>query len=539
MHRRRLVTAFACVLAVCCLGPSPGVAAEMEPLVVFSCAGYQRLADDLAALGATAKSPQLPAALAKFLSRKSGVAALDGLDAKRPIGAVVLTDGLAVVPIAFIPVNDAAKLLASLEKLIGQPQPQKNGIWKIGQRTATGFVRQHGGWAFLAQSEDHLERLPDPEKLLGDLPRRFDAAVEVHWQRMPEVFRTLAVDFTRLALRNNLPRRDSETEAAHELRRQLATWRFRGIEQLLMETRQLTLGWNLDERTKQAALDLRLAAMPGSALERQIATLQKGQTRFAALAGDDWPLSMHLNWLLDERQAKELAAGVRTCRDAAIRRAGELAEPKTVEERRTIESAAASAWDVLEKRLRAGHLDVAVAARTAGDGPLTLVAAARGDAKSLHDALRALSPRENGNPSSHVRLNIDAASFSPERQKLVARLLGDDPQLLMTIVDEELWAAAGKNALPALKKNLMHDKRDNDIAPLQLRLRLGALAEVAGRTTGAAWLAALRGQIGEADDRMTLIIRSDPAGLHAQLVAHEGVLRVAAIGLAAALFFGG
>lgn len=553
MNRRRLVTAFASGVAICCLGLSPAAAAEMEPMFLFSCSGYQRLADDLAALGETAKLPQLPAAFGKFLQRKSGVAALEGLDTKRPIGAVVLTDGLAIVPMAFVPVSDTQKLLASLEKLIGKPQPQKNGIWKIGQRTATGFVRQHGSWAFLVQSEDHLERLPDPEKLLGDLPRRFDMAVQIHWERMPEEFRTLAVDFLRLAMRNNLPRRDGETEAAHELRRQLATWQFRGFEQLLTETRQLTLGWTLDERTKQAVLDLRLAPTPSSELARQLATLQKGRTRFAALGGDDWPLSLHLNWLLDKRQADEFAAGVLACREAAIRRAGELDCLKTAEERRTIQSAAASIFDVLEKTIRGGHLDLAVAVRTptAAEDALTVVAATRvGEAKRLQDALHALPRLANGDPRwAGVRLNVaklnntpvHSVAFPAERQKPIARLLGDEPKLLVAIAEEELWVAAGKNALPALKENVMHvmSKRESDVAPLQLRLRLGTLADVAGRATGATWLGVLKTQIGEVDDRVTLTIRSDSAGLHAQLIAQEGVLRAAAIGLAAALFFGG
>jgi hypothetical protein len=526
----------------------------MQPIVVMACSGYERLQADVAALAEAGAVKQLPGLLGRFLQRKTGVASLEGLDQRRPLGFIVVTDGLAIVPMAFVPVNDGPKLLASLEKLVGKPQQKNQGLWKIGQGQLTGFVKLHGDWAFVAQSEENFGWLPKPEKLLGDLPRRFDLVLQLNFQHLPEVFRTMAVDFLRLAMRSNLARRENESEAAHDLRQRLASWRFRIFEHLLTESRQITLGYSFDERTKQMTWDLRLTPEPESNLARQLATLRQGKTRFGDLGrGDDF-LSLHLNWLLDDGQIDRLAADVRASRAAAVRYVGELPGLKTDEERRTFQQAAGSLLDVLEKTIRTGHLDVAVAARAppAADGaeaelPVTLLAAAHvGHGEPLRKALADVARLGKENPRfAAFKLNaafvkktpVHAVLFSAETQPLARRLLGDNLNLFVAVADDSLWGAIGKDSLAALERSLT--RRETELPPLQLRFRLRPLIRMAEEFTQQRVLSLLVSKTDDSDDRIMLTVAADDQGLHARLTANEGVSRLLARALAVVLSLGG
>src|SRR5262249_29372481 len=107
--------------------PIAAAAEDMQSIAVLSFAGYDRFVAAFTTLGETAKYATLPAAIGGFLRRRTGIESLEGLDRSRPMGVVVVTDGLAVVPIAFVPVADGEKLLRSLEKLIAKPEKLGEG----------------------------------------------------------------------------------------------------------------------------------------------------------------------------------------------------------------------------------------------------------------------------------------------------------------------------------------------------------------------------------------------------------------------------
>jgi hypothetical protein len=529
----------------------------MQPIAVLSFSGFDRLAADVAALGEAAKHPALPASLAGFLSRKTGVEALEGLDRTRPVGVVVATDGLAVTPIAFVPVADIEKLLRSLEKLIDKPQPLAEGLWKIGREKVTGFVRKRGDWAYLAQTEESLRWLPDPAAVLGDLPKRFDAALQFNWQHVPDVFRTMGVDLLRLGMRNSLVRRPGESDAAHQLRHRATTWQFRVLEQFLTDSRQITLGWTVDERTHQATLDLRLTPEADSGMAKQLASLRGTKTRFGGLGREDSPLSLHVNWSLTGAQVDKLGGEVSGSRKAMLERIGELPWIKSPTERRTFQQVAGSVLDVLEKTVRTSQVDLALAVSPSGSakkdraasqsGPLTVVAAAHvGEGDSLREAFEAVAqlgekdPRFAGfrrNVAKVEGKDVHAVVFPSDERQIAKRLFGEELTLYVMPTADSLCGAIGPGALDQLRLALRPQQAE--IPAIKLVLRLGGVADVLERTMGPNYLTPLAVTAKGADDRLTLTVKAEGDELYAKLVAHEGVLRVSATALALALIFGG
>jgi hypothetical protein len=70
-------------------------------------------------------------------------------------------------------------------------------------------------------------------------------------------------------------------------------------------------------------------------------------------------------------------------------------------------------------------------------------------------------------------------------------------------------------------------------------LRLSGAAEVLERTIGPNYFSPLAAAAKGGDDRITLTVQAEDSGLHARLVAGEGVLKASATAIALALFFGG
>src|SRR5687768_8753290 len=119
-------------------------------------------------------------------ARLFGGAFTTGMDKKRPAGLYVVPKDGDFHAIAFIPVSDLKQLLEIHKEYIGEPRDAGGGILEIGM-DRSAFVKEQGGWAFVAESSEHLTGLPqDPVKLLGDLPKNYNLAIRIMVQNVPQ-----------------------------------------------------------------------------------------------------------------------------------------------------------------------------------------------------------------------------------------------------------------------------------------------------------------------------------------------------------------
>src|SRR5262245_38868026 len=102
---------------------APASAGEWKNLLVVSFSGLEALEADIGFLGQMTQNRELVETVRKvfYNSKRTGIERLEGIDGRRPWGAVVQTDGLHVTPLVFVPVSDAAELLNSLAPLLREP----------------------------------------------------------------------------------------------------------------------------------------------------------------------------------------------------------------------------------------------------------------------------------------------------------------------------------------------------------------------------------------------------------------------------------
>lgn len=554
-HRRavRIVPLTALLLA--CLAPV-GRATEKdpEPIAVFAFSGYDRFVEDLTYLqeltreGEKAEPLPLVNGLVRKLTSSTNVTDLKGLDPARPMGAALFTDGLDVAPVAFMPVLDAEAFLASIKPLVGEVAVVRENLWKVGRGEVTGYVRVSEGWLFLAQAEANLARLPRPLAHLEGLTKTYDAALELNLRNIPDVFRTMAIDLLRLTLRQQLEqRREGESDAAFELRKRMTAYRFRFIEQFLIECGQITLGWSLDKGAKESTLELVLTPLAETQLAAEIATLRKCETRFGSLGGDEDPFAFHLAWQLDGRQIEKAANELAAARADLVALVGESGLAMSDAERQTLRELSGTLLDVVQATISTGRVDLALS--VSGDKPPVTIAAAtyvgRGDA--LREAFEGLQALGKSNPR-FSGFELDAAKVGDvrvhaigiaqdQKSEALHKLFGADLKLYVAFANEATWLAIGPDALAAIERGMSNQPAE--LPPVQATLRLGRLTELAEQTLGISPLfSAIGARLREGDDRAKLTIEAVEGRLRVRLETKEGVLRAAALGLGLMLLLG-
>lgn len=536
------------VLLGCCSASS---AAEIQPIAVLSFSGYERVVEDLEYLGQTAKNPQLCSAVAMWLQQQTGVERLEGLDRARPLGILIGTDGLVVAPIAFFPVRDLPAFLASLAPVIGEPAAVSPGVWKIGRGELTGYIKQHGDWASLAQSIETVDWAAQPPGLLGSLPQTYDAALQINLQRVPEVFRTLAIDLIRLEMKKELPRRPDETPTQHALREQTAQWRFRLLEQLLTQSEQITLGWSIDKTARQATFDLLLIPKADSRLASQMSLLRRTRTRFAGLSLPDSPLTGHFALALDAAQVQRTGEELAAARPTILKLIDEADWLTSDDDKQTVQGLVGSLWDAIQGTVQTGAVDIALAAQ-GSQPPVNLVAAAHvGQGDALEQMLARLAdlgkndPRFAGFQLDVARLRdvpVHAVLLGDARNApFVYKLLGESPRLLVACQKDTLWLAAGPQAQEALQRAM--DRKESTVAPVEITARLGTLTTLAANVVEPAELQTMLRALGfglaGGDDRLHLTLEAADQSVRLRITAQEGVLRAGALGLGLRLLWSG
>jgi hypothetical protein len=504
-------------LLIALLAAATAGAAEWKDLAVVSFSGWEECQADVALLGQMAQNPDLAKQVGKALSGKFGIEQLEGIDPRRPWGAVVQTDGLRVVPLVFVPVSDPDALLKSLVPLVGEPQRVSDNTWKIGKQTLTGFVRTKEGWAWLGQSEDALVRLPDPIAVLGDLPQRYDLAVRFSPAHLPEALRTLAIDHL-----HEEARLRPEAELVH-----------RWLEEFFTDVRQATLGWTLDRTNKLAALELTLTPMPGGK------------------AGPRWQKQQELVKSLRGSPESVTSLDLSIAFNGGAKLGNELGLVKLLQQRglggKSNGELAAACADALAallaeaSRSKPGEAALRIYGRSP---PFALLAAARlSDPSVVEREIDKLSQAAAAE-GSFLRVKKDALEHGSLRvhtlevvgtddAALARKLLGADGTIYVATSGQHVFVACGEQAVPAIEKSLPGLAAATSV--VQFSLRLGSVLSAVSRVSDDQSLAPILTLIGlslqAGDDRLVFVIDAGSEGARARLEVRESLLRSAALGI--------
>jgi hypothetical protein len=264
----------ACLLATASLPPVPVGAADA--IAVLAIDPYADLKGQLTWVGEQVGNPTLAGFAESFILLATQGKGLAGLDVKRPVGVVVMSEG-GPLPTAhaFVPVKDLDKLLGALQGMTG-PVEESDGVRRISPPGAPPFeIAEKDGWAILSQPGTPAE-LGQAVKLIEPLSKDYSLALEFFPSRMPAAMRdqlkALLDEAARNAAAQGQPMDDTALRA--------------GIENL-EDVERLTFGLAIDTEAKNVHLDITSVLEAGSAAAESFAYAGKAASTIVSPATVD------------------------------------------------------------------------------------------------------------------------------------------------------------------------------------------------------------------------------------------------------------
>jgi len=268
-HTRRAVRAAVACAAAAGLwlgGLATAEAGERKVLAVVTCDSYADLRKQFGWLGAQVGQPGLAGMLESVLLMATQGRGVAGLDLKRPLGAVLTTDGGDIAVHGFVPVKSLDKLLDSLQPVTG-PTRRTGGVLSLTLPNGIGLdVAEENGWAIVSPQGFDVEPV-DPAPLFAPLSENYTLAIELFPHQLP--------DSLRQQLRMLI---EQAAATAGEQGQQLDGRALAAALDGLADTESLALGIAIDSDKDRLFIENRTVAVPGSAAAAAMAGSDRGQS---------------------------------------------------------------------------------------------------------------------------------------------------------------------------------------------------------------------------------------------------------------------
>lgn len=250
-------------------------AADRTVLAVAACDSYADLKKQLGWLGNQIDNPGLAGMLESMLLLATQGRGLAGLDVKRPLGAVVTSDGADLAVHGFVPVKDLGRLLASLQGITG-PVETEGDVRRIVLPSGLPLeITARDGWAVIAPAGMPGGAV-DPAPVLDAVATSYTVGIETFPGRMSDaVRRQLEAALEQTAAVSAAQGQPVDTDA---LKAGLAS---------LRQTESLALGLGIDDASGTVFVENRMIAVPGSVADTAFGAAGRGTLTVATPAVAD------------------------------------------------------------------------------------------------------------------------------------------------------------------------------------------------------------------------------------------------------------
>ena len=270
----RMLAAIPTLAAAVAAGPVAR-AADRTVLAVAACDSYADLKKQLGWLGNQIDNPGLAGMLESILLLATQGRGLAGLDVKRPLGAVVTSDGADLAVHGFVPVKDLDRLLSSLQGVTG-PVETDGDVRRIVLPSGLPLeITARDGWAVIAPGGMPAGAV-DPTAVLDAVAKSYTVGIETFPGRMSDAVRErleAAIDQTAA-----VSAAQGQPVDADALKAGLAS---------LRQTESLALGLGIDDASGNVFIENRMIAMPGSISAAAFGAAGRGTLTVATPAAAD------------------------------------------------------------------------------------------------------------------------------------------------------------------------------------------------------------------------------------------------------------
>jgi len=504
-------------------GGGRAVAADRTVLLTVACDSYADLKKQLGWLGAQIDNPGLAAMLESVLLMATQGRGLGGLDIRRPLGAVVTSDGTDLAVHGFVPVKDVDALLGSLQAVIGPVEAPKDGVRRVTLPSGVDLaIRERDGWALITPFGLDTEAV-DASPLLAAIANDYTLAIEGHPSRMSDAIR-----------RRLLEAVDQAAAASAAQGQRMDSAPIKAAVESLRQTESLSLGLAIDPEAGNVFLENRSLAVPGSASAAILAAAGTGTLTVATPAAADSAAPAIRGYLAQSVSEEDRRQFMETLDQTLPTNAD---DPIT----RTIASLLRS---ILSASLASGGIDAAIAVDTTAanaDKPLPAVIAGMRVKNGVgleQQVKQAFGP--GGAASKGVSCQFDAGKAGAANLHRIGvdlkgtpavDLLGDSLDLTLAVSDNYAFLLSGDGVPQRVEAALAASGRPDPTAK--------PIASLEAATTGVLDYAAKMGagpQVAAAAERaaaadsadLKLFIRPIDRGLVPRISADAGVLKAAA-----------
>ena len=504
-------------------GGGRAVAADRTVLLTVACDSYADLKKQLGWLGAQIDNPGLAAMLESVLLMATQGRGLGGLDIRRPLGAVVTSDGTDLAVHGFVPVKDVDALLGSLQAVIGPVEAPKDGVRRVTLPSGVDLaIRERDGWALITPFGLDTEAV-DASPLLAAIANDYTLAIEGHPSRMSDAIR-----------RRLLEAVDQAAAASAAQGQRMDSTPIKAAVESLRQTESLSLGLAIDPEAGNVFLENRSLAVPGSASAAILAAAGTGTLTVATPAAVDSAAPAIRGYLAQSVSEEDRRQFMETLDQTLPTNAD---DPIT----RTIASLLRS---ILSASLASGGIDAAIAVDTTAanaDKPLPAVIAGMRVKNGVgleQQVKQAFGP--GGAASKGVSCQFDAGKAGAANLHRIGvdlkgtpavDLLGDSLDLTLAVSDNYAFLLSGDGVPQRVEAALAASGRPDPTAK--------PIASLEAATTGVLDYAAKMGagpQVAAAAERaaaadsavLKLFIRPIDRGLVTRISADAGVLKAAA-----------
>jgi hypothetical protein len=504
-------------------GGGRAVAADRTVLLTIACDSYADLKKQLGWLGAQIDNPGLAAMLESVLLMATQGRGLGGLDIRRPLGAVVTSDGTDLAVHGFVPVKDVDALLGSLQAVIGPVEAPKDGVRRVTLPSGVDLaIRERDGWALITPFGLDTEAV-DASPLLAAIANDYTLAIEGHPSRMSDAIR-----------RRLLEAVDQAAAASAAQGQRMDSTPIKAAVESLRQTESLSLGLAIDPEAGNVFLENRSLAVPGSASAAILAAAGTGTLTVATPAAVDSAAPAIRGYLAQSVSEEDRRQFMETLDQTLPTNAD---DPIT----RTIASLLRS---ILSASLASGGIDAAIAVDTTAanaDKPLPAVIAGMRVKNGVgleQQVKQAFGP--GGAASKGVSCQFDAGKAGAANLHRIGvdlkgtpavDLLGDSLDLTLAVSDNYAFLLSGDGVPQRVEAALAASGRPDPTAK--------PIASLEAATTGVLDYAAKMGagpQVAAAAERaaaadsavLKLFIRPIDRGLVTRISADAGVLKAAA-----------
>lgn len=442
-------------LAAIVLAPLASARAqETKPVLIVSISPVQGLLDDVKYLAETVGQPEF-GGMAQFLVKGNAA----GVDFTKPAGILVVTDGIEFKGFGFIPVTNFKQILAKIEQSTGrEPRDAGNGVLEIAAPQRSVFVKEAGGFAYIAAEADHLKNLPaDPVKLLGDLPKRYDIAVSAFVHNIPQNYRDIALAQMRAGYQQALDRAGDQDEDAGELMKAVGKRAMEQWGQLINELDRFTYGLVIDSTKGSTYLETEITAIDGSKLAQQFNMSNTVKSDFTGFRMPGAAVNLSLSQQMGKEDVDTLLALVRQAKDLGAKKINDEGGNDAKDKMKVFDQFMA----VIEKTVQGGKLDGGAALILSPPKGLTLVGGGRVvDGPGMEQVLKTIVdlakdepdfPGIKWNAAKHGNVTFHTMS-APVDDPKARDVLGAKVDIVLGIGPSSFYFAAGKDALATIKQ---------------------------------------------------------------------------------------